>query len=169
MRHSTAEIDSICSAGSCHSSIPSVCGDLRLSCPEFYVLASPRRLFVGQCGDATADQLAALFGPFAARGLRALHLLRKGCAMVLYERWAEGESPDPTLGFNRAPKHVLSCSALYPRNGLAISTHGSRVTHPGALGALAVLSPPQCMRLQLKLPRKPTMGGPGLMAAGRWS
>mmetsp|Transcript_16571 Transcript_16571/g.49593 ORF Transcript_16571/g.49593 Transcript_16571/m.49593 type:complete len:713 (+) Transcript_16571:175-2313(+) len=55
-------------------------------------VAAEPRLFVGQCGDATADQLAALFGPFAARGLRALHLLRKGCAMVLFERWAEAEA-----------------------------------------------------------------------------
>lgn len=55
-------------------------------------VAAEPRLFIGQCGDATADQLADLFGPFAARGLRALQMLRKGCAMVLYERWAEAEA-----------------------------------------------------------------------------
>ena len=46
---------------------------------------------------ATAEDLLPLFAPFAARGLRALNIIKepdgrsKGCAMVLFERWAEGE------------------------------------------------------------------------------
>lgn len=92
---------------------------------RFASTASPRRLFVGQCGDATADQLAGLFGPFAARGLRALHLLRKGCAMVLYERWAEGESP--ILGFNKAPYPIHTSLTLHPSTQIVRSTHGSRL------------------------------------------
>ena len=46
---------------------------------------------------ATAEDLLPLFAPFAARGLRALNIIKepygrsKGGAMVLFERWAEGE------------------------------------------------------------------------------
>ncbi len=64
---------------------------------EAAAVASEPRLFVGQIPvDASADDLAQLFAPFAARGLRSLNLVKrpdgvsKGCAMVLFERWAEG-------------------------------------------------------------------------------
>jgi RNA recognition motif. (a.k.a. RRM, RBD, or RNP domain) len=65
---------------------------------EAAAVASEPRLFVGQIPiDASVDDLAQLFAPFAARGLRSLNLVKrpdgvsKGCAMVLFERWAEGE------------------------------------------------------------------------------
>lgn len=64
---------------------------------EAAAVASEPRLFVGQIPvDASVDDLAQLFAPFAARGLRSLNLVKrpdgvsKGCAMVLFERWAEG-------------------------------------------------------------------------------
>ena len=71
-----------------------------MSSQEQACVANSPRLFVGQIPvDATVDDLAQLFAPFAARGLRSLNLVKrpdgvsKGCAMVLFERWAEGEAP----------------------------------------------------------------------------
>lgn len=73
-------------------------------------MASEPRLFVGQIPiDASVDDLAQLFAPFAARGLRSLNLVKrpdgvsKGCAMVLFERWAEGEPSK----VERPAKHVF--------------------------------------------------------------
>lgn len=79
--------------------LPRVACDIRdmVNTGEAGAVASEPRLFVGQIPvDATVEDLAQLFAPFAARGLRSLNLVKrpdgvsKGCAMVVFERWAEG-------------------------------------------------------------------------------
>ena len=114
------------------------------------------RLFVGQCGDATAEELAALFGPFAARGLRALHLLRKGCAMILFERWAEGKVL--MVHFKYTHLRTLSGRRLSNVNALSSSAQFAQA-------AVAYTEIFNFLILQPKLLKRLTMDVPGFTVA----
>lgn len=83
---------------------------------------------------ATAEDLLPLFAPFAARGLRALNIIKepdgrsKGCAMVLFERWAEGK-----IGISLGREAQITTGG---RLGLLYASYGSIYDDPSVASSV---------------------------------